>query len=341
MLAAPKRAPTFTESDLRRWAKKGLIQESELHSILQQEGIEPAPKEVREGLNAPTILYYMGTSLALLALGVFASINWSDLAKEGRIAAIAGGMLLLMAMSVFLLWRTPYRRGGGALVTIAVGMTPLLFFAIGDLFAGAEKNAIFDESMLAQATIIQTASLLVMLLVLLRTRIGMVSLAVSLQWIALVGTATGWWRAGDYNGSEPELIYLWMISGAGAWLIIAGQLARLARLTEHAFWFGLSGQVAFFYCATILAMSQWNVAYALAYGFTFASFVVLSAALRQLIFLVTGVAGVYIVIFRLIAETFQDSPFLPLAIGLVGVSLIGLAILAQRYRDRLPFAIAR
>src|SRR5581483_1949666 len=245
MLATPKRAPTFTESDLKRWARKGLIQESELHSILQQEGIEPAPLEFREGLNAPTILYYMGTSLALLALGVFGAINWSDFTKESRLSVVAVGMALLAAMSVFVLRRTPYKRGGGALVTIAVGITPLLFFAIGDLFAGPEKGAIFDESMLAQATIIQTASLAVMLAVLLSTGVGMVSLAVSLQWLALVGTATGWWRAGDYNGSEPELIYLWMVSAAGASLIIAGQLARRVRLPEHSLWFGISGQAAF------------------------------------------------------------------------------------------------
>jgi hypothetical protein len=330
---------TFTESDLRRWAKKGLLQESELHSILQFEGIEQAPQEAREGLNAPTILYYMGTSLALLALGLFGLINWADFLKETRVALVAAGMALVGAMSFFVQKRTPYKRGAGALLTIAIGMTPLLFFAIGDLFAGPEKDAIFDESMLLQATVIMTAALAVMLAVLFVTGAGTVSLAVSLQWMAVVGIATAWWREGNYNGSE--LIYPWMIAGAGALLILAGQLARRARLVEHSLWFGLSGQAAFLYCSTIIAMVEWNVPYALAYGFTFVSFIILSAALRQLLFLVTGITGVYILIFRIIGDTFGESPFLPLALGLVGVSLIGLAILAQRYRDKLPFEIVR
>ncbi len=321
----------FTETDLRRWARQGLITESQLQAILEREGLAPAPAEAGEGLNVPTVLYYLGTSLALLALGVFAAVNWGDLAKEGRIGLILGGMLLVVTAGVFVLGRTPYRRGGGALITIAVGMVTLLFFALGDLFAGPEKNAIFDEKMLAQATIIQTAALAVMLVVLLGSGIGMISLAASAQAVSLVATGTVWWL-----GDDSFIATTSMEVGLGAILIATGLAARFARYTEHAFWLGLSGQIVFFYSFTAVTMSEWTAPLVIVYVLTFGGFILLSTVLGQLAFLATGVLGVYVFIFRLIAETFRGSSFLPLAIGLVGISLIGLAIAYQRYRQHLP-----
>ncbi len=65
----------------------------------------------------------------------------------------------------------------------------------------------------------------------------------------------------------------------------------------------------------------------------------LSTVVRQVLFLVAGVAGVYVFVFRLVGEPFRGSPFLPLAIALVGVSMILLAIGYQRYRQRLRWAL--
>jgi len=323
----------FTEADLRRWAQQGLISQSQLEAILQAER-PPAGvgREAHEGLNLPTVLYYLGTSLALVALGVFAGINWQDVNKVGRLVIIVGAMALLGSAGYLIQKRTPYRRGGGALFTIAVGTIPLLFFTLADFVAGPERDAIFNEEMLGQASLIQAVSLACIVGTLAWSRIGMVSLAVSAQAVALVATASIWWL-----GEDEFTAIAGILTALGALLIATGLAGQALKRAEEAFWFSLAGHGVFFYSFTSLAMSEWNGATASAYLLTFAGFVLVSALLRKTIFLVAGVAGVYVFVFRLIAETLQGSPFLPLAIALVGVSMVLLAIGYQRYRHWLPF----
>lgn len=323
----------FTEDDLRRWAKQGLITDAQVEAILKAEAPAAAAREgeTREGLNAPTILYYMGTSMALVALGVFAGINWQDAAKGLRLVLMLGSMALLAAAGYLVRRYTPYQRGGGALFTMAVGTIPFLFFTLGDFVAGPERDAIFNEEMLGQATLIQSISLACMLAILLASGIGMVSLAVTGQAVALTATASIWWL-----GTDEGVGVLSILVALGAVLIAVGLATRAVSLSEHALWFGLSGLVVFFYSYTAVTMMEWNGFLAVVYLLTFAGMALLSTVLRYLPFLVAGVLGVYIFIFRLIFDTFEGSPFLPLAIAVVGISMIALAIGYQRYRGRLP-----
>ena len=91
---------TFTEADLRRWQKEGLITQGQLEAILAAEGQRQGERptaEVEQGLNLVTILYYVGVSLALA----------SEVA--GRFALL----LALVFISAWLTFRIPlwlYRR---------------------------------------------------------------------------------------------------------------------------------------------------------------------------------------------------------------------------------------
>ena len=84
---------SFSERDLRRWAEQGLITRDQLGAILaaEAEGVPP-DTDAREGINLPTISYYLGASLALIAIGVFAGINWADASEEARLAIIAASV---------------------------------------------------------------------------------------------------------------------------------------------------------------------------------------------------------------------------------------------------------
>ncbi|KKK56994.1 hypothetical protein LCGC14_3058940, partial [marine sediment metagenome] len=73
-----------------------MISQEQAQAILAAERrreAEPAGgKETAEGLNLPTVLYYLGTSLVVVALLVFASLNWEDVSCTGRIPIIAASM---------------------------------------------------------------------------------------------------------------------------------------------------------------------------------------------------------------------------------------------------------
>jgi Na+-translocating ferredoxin:NAD+ oxidoreductase RnfD subunit len=60
-----------------------------------------------------------------------------------------------------------------------------------------------------------------------------------------------------------------------------------------------------------------------------------SLRFREVIYLIFGAIGVYTYIIRLVFDTFQDTVYFPLLLGGIGVSIIVLAVLYQRYGTRL------
>jgi hypothetical protein len=318
----------FSEADVRRWAAQGLISEAQAEAILAAERGEPAPTpqmEAAEGLNLPTVLYYLGSSLVVVAIIVFAALNWEDVSRGGRIPIVGAGMLALLSLGHYVRTRTPYVRGGGALFALGVGTVSLFYLAIGDAIVG-DDDTIFSGDMLGEATLIQVLSLATMTAVLAWSRVPLVSLAVAGQAIALTATAGILWL-----GSNDQTGIVLIVAGTGATLLLTGLGFYYLSLGEHGFWFSLSGHGAFFYGFTYVTMDDWGVATALAYVATFASFVMVSLLLRQRLYLIAGLAGIYAFVSRLIFDTFEGSPLLPLALAAVGVSLVLLAILYQRY----------
>jgi len=326
----------FSEADIRRWAAEGLISQEQAEAILAaeraRERAAAGQAEMAEGLNLPTVLYYLGASLVVVALFAFAGLNWEDVSRNGRIPIIAAGMLALVGSGHYVRTRTPYVRGGGALFALGLGMVPLFYLAIGDATV-ADDETIFSGDMLGEATIIQVLSLATMVAALAWTGVPLVSLAVAGQSIALTITAGILWL-----GTDEGTGLMMILTGTGAVLLLVGLGSYYLHLGQHGFWFSVSGHAAFFYGFTYLAMDEWRIGTALAYLGTFAAFIMLSVPLRQRLYLITGVAGLYAFVFRLIFDTFEGSPFLPLAIALVGVSMVALAIAYQRYRGELPLS---
>jgi hypothetical protein len=328
----------FTEEDVRRWAAEGFISQEQARAILTAERereTEPtAHREAAEGLNLPTVLYYLGTSLVILALVVFGTLNWDEVGRPGRIPMVAAGMAALLASGHYVRTRTPYLRAGEALFALGVGVVPLLYLAIGDALV-SEDDTILSEGTLGEATLIQVLSLATMMAALAWTRLPLVSLAVSGQLIGLAITAGILWLGTD-DGTGLMMI----LAGTGATLLLAGLGAWYLELGRHEFWISLAGHLAFFVGFTFVAMDEWGVETAMPYLGTFVAFVLLSLAARHWLYLIAGVAGVYSIVLRLVFDTFEGSPFLPLALAVVGVSMVTLAIAYQRYRDRLPLTFS-
>lgn len=320
----------FSERDLRRWAERGLITRDQLSAILAAEaGLGPEGAEGREGLNLPTISYYLGASLALIAIGVFAGVNWADAGEGARLAIIAGSMGLVGGAGYYVWTGTPYRRGGSALLTIAVAMIPLLLFAVTALFAERESETLFDEESLDEASVLQAASLCAMVVVLLWSRVGMLAVAVSGQAVALTATGAVWALEDGDITSEVHLA----LTVVAAMILIAGlALSMRPGRGEEAFWFELSGSVVFLYAFTFFAMAEWHLIAPGLYISVAAGLLAAGTALRRLSLLLVGAGLVYSFILRLVFDTFEGSPLLPLAIAAAGLSMIALAMAYQRQR---------
>jgi len=286
---------------------------------------------VEQGLNLVTIFYYVGVSLALVALGVFAAINWEDICRWGRVAITIAAMMGIGGAGLYINRRTPYVRGGGILVTVGVALICLVLFSLGDAAVGRENEAFIDEDQLGGATGLQAISLLLMTAALVRTRIAMVSLAVAGQVVAMTATGAVWWL-----GTDGGIEIAWIVAGAGAALLITGTILRWRVPGEYGFWFNLPGHIAFLYAFTWASFEPWGVGYATLYVVVYAAILLLSVPLRDRLYAVAGVIGIYIFVFRLIVDAFADSPFLPLGLALLGLSMVALAIGYQQLRVRYP-----
>jgi hypothetical protein len=311
---------SFTERDLRKWADAGIISEAQLQTIL---ALRPGEEPAREGLNVPTLLYYLGASLGLIAAGVFAGVNWDDASEALRLAIVASSMVAIGGVGFWVWARTPYRRGGGALITIAVGLVPLLLFSIGSLVTTGERTDLLEEDQLDEAALLQAVSLLIMTICLTWSRIGMLSIAVAGQAIALVATAAAWWFS-DTDTTHFALSLL------GAGFIGLALLGRSFGRDEEAFWFGIAGPVLVLYSLTYWTMSEWNWGSGTLYLLV-GSLMVGGGLQRKHVPVLLGGLGIgYAFAFRLIFDTFEGSPLLAPAIAVVGLSMIALSIGYQR-----------
>jgi hypothetical protein len=310
----------FTDQDLRRWADDGIITETQLQTILAL-GTSEEPE--REGLNLPTLLYYLGASLGLIAAGVFAGLNWDDAGEGLRAIMVAAAMAIIGAAGYWVWSQTVYKHGGGALITIAAGMLPLFFFSIGNLVTSGERTELLNEDQLDEAALLQAASLLIMVICLTWTRIGMLSIAVVGQAIALVATAAAWWF------SDTDTTHF-VLSVLGAGFIGLAFAARSVDREEESFWFGIAGPVLVLYSLTYWTMSEWNEGSAALYLFVGSLMVAAGLHLKHIPLLVGGLGIGYAFVFRLVFDTFEGSPFMPVAIAVVGLSMIALSIGYQR-----------
>ena len=61
----------------------------------------------------------------------------------------------------------------------------------------------------------------------------------------------------------------------------------------------------------------------------------LSLRFREIVYLVFGAIGTYTYFTRLVFDTFEGTVYFPLLLGVIGLSIIVLTVLYQRYGARL------
>ena len=210
-------------------------------------------------------------------------------------------------------------------------MAPLLLFAFTALFSERESESLFDEESLDEAAILQSVSLCLMVGVLLWSRVGMMAVAVSGQAVALTATAAVWVLEEEGNELVSEVHLALAVVAAS--ILIAGLLLSQRRgRSEEAFWFELSGSVVFLYAFTWFAMAEWHLLAPALYMGVALALLAAGTALRRLSLLLVGAGFVYSFVLRLVFDTFEGSPLLPLAIAAAGLSMIALAMVYQRQR---------
>lgn len=319
----------FTIKDLKRWQRRGLVSDEQLRSIVVEEGLEAEPqaKERKAGLNLVTVAYYFGGLLAFFSFTFFVGMNWGDLSDWGRLGVALGVIAVTGGLGVWLRFMRRYPTAGGLLLFVATAVFPLLIYTIEKLLGAWPDGASFYQLRFA-LLYLSLGSLAGALVALIFTRFFVISVIVA----ALVHFTTL-----DIAQIITGELVSWqeLTAATCGGLILVGIALTLWKNKPHAFWFKLYGLVGLQISFTTLFVDSDSVLFGLLFLFVYLIMIGLSLRFREIVYLVFGAIGAYTYFTRLVFDTFEGTVYFPLLLGVIGISIIVLTVLYQRYGTRL------
>ncbi len=321
----------FDISDLERWQKQGLITDQQLQSIKTEESLEVSPptEERKPGLNPVTIAYYFGSFLAFLSFTFFISINWQDLSDWARFGVALGAILVVGTIGVWLRFVHNYRTAGSLLLFVATAILPLLIYTIAKLMGSWPDDASFYQLRFA-FLYLGLGSLAGAIAMLIWTRFSLISLIVAaLAHLTIIDIAQ------MIGGPLTDLDFLKLSAGITGGLVLLGIGLTVRGRKRYAFWFKLYGLVGLQITFTSLFVESQSAFFGLLFLLTYLVIIGFSLRFREVIFLVFGAIGFYTYITRLVFDVFEGEAYFPLLLGIIGLSIVILAVLYQKYGLRL------
>ena len=319
----------FDIADLERWQRQGLITEKQLRSILAEEDLEakPAVVERKTGLNLITVAYYFGGFLALFSFTFFIGMSWADLSDWARFGIAFGALFAIGAIGVWLRFLLSYQTAGGLLLFVAVAILPLFIYTIARLIGGWPDDASFYELRFV-LIFLGLGSLVGALAALIYTHFSLIALLVAASLHIILLDIAQMVGGASYPFGESTAA----ISGG---LILLGIGLTMWEKKRYAFWFKLYGLVSLQIAFTGLFVDSESVLFGLLFLLVYLVMVGLSLRFREVIFLVFGAIGFYTYITRLVFDVFEGEAYFPLVLGIIGLSIVVLAVLYQKYGLRL------
>ena len=325
---------TFTVEDLKRWQEKGLIFEEQLQRIITDEDLETLPEaslttppkeaEKKTRLNPVTVAYYFGGFLALLSFTIFIAARWDDLSEGERLATALSVIVVTGCLGAWLRFARSYHTAGGLILLITAAVFPMFVYTVADMIGVWPPGGSFEELSYAFLYIC-LISLPVPVLILVLTRFSLISLVVAglVHFIAL-----------SIGGIVSADLALVTSVTCGVFILLGiGLSSRLKN--QYSFWLKLYGLVGLQVGFTTLFSNSENVLFGLLFLAVYLIMIVFSIRFQEVIYLVFGIIGVYTYIIRLIFDYLEDTVYFPLVLGIIGISIVVLAVLYQRYQGSI------
>ena len=325
---------TFTVEDLQRWREKGLISEEQLQRIVTDEDLEivpeaslPTPPEEAEKktrLNPVNVAYYFGGFLALLSFTIFIAMRWEELSEGERLATALSVMVVTGCLGAWLRFARSYHTAGGLILLITAAVFPMFVYTVAEMAGLWPQGGSFEE--LSYAFLyMNLISLPVAVLLLALTRFPLIFLVVA-GLVHFIALAIGGIASADLAVVTSATCGIFILLGIG--LSLYGK-------KQYTFWLKLYGLVGLLVGFTILFSTSENTLFGILFLAVYLIMIAFSVHFQEVIYLVFGVIGVYTYIIRLIFDYLEDIVYFPLVLGIIGISIVVLAVLYQRYRGRI------
>ncbi|PWB82765.1 MAG: hypothetical protein C3F11_10165 [Methylocystaceae bacterium] len=282
------------------------------------------------------VLWYMGALIVLGAMSLFSTTAFGLWGPRALAAtSLAYGIAFTLAGGY--LWR---RRGlrtpGGLLVTCAVGMVPLLVFAI-QLASGHDPT---DTTSYRDFYVWVRSSWLPMELGTIAAALTaiiffpfpfLVMIVAFALWLMSMDL-TPWLLQTDHFTFEQRAnvsLLFGIVMIGFAWLVDL----RRWRSGDFAYWLHLFGLLTFW--GGLTAQHSGDEIGKAVYCAVNIGLVFLSLALMRRAYAVFGAIGISLYLGHLASEVFQDSILFPFALSAIGVAVIAVGLAFHRYGDRL------
>ena len=325
---------TFTLEDLQRWQQKGLLSEEQLQQIAAEADLETAPgaspetqpeetgKKVR--LNPVVIAYYFGDFLALLSFTIFIAMRWEELSDGERLATALSVLVITTCLGAWLRFAQRYHIAGGIILFIAAVVFPLFVYTVAEM-AGLWPERASSQELGYALLSISLISLPVATFILVLTRFYLISLAVA----GLVHLAA--MAIGEIASADGAVV---TAATCGAFILLGLGLSLWGK-KKYTFWLKLYGLVGLYIGFNTLFFNSDDALFGVLYLVVYLIIIVFSFWFQEIIYLVFGIIGFYTYIIRLIVDYLEDTFYFPLVLGLIGISIVVLAVLYQRYHRSL------
>lgn len=332
MEGMPKK--NFTIEDLRRWQEKGLISGEQLQRIVADEALEALPEaspaippgeaESKTRLNPVTVAYYFGGLLALISFTIFIATRWGVLSEGERLLTAFLVMAVTACLGGWLRFARNYHVAGGLILLITAAVVPMFVYTVAEMAGLWPPGGDFEE--LGYAFLyISLISLPIAVLILWLTRFPLIFLVVAglVHFIALA--------IGGITSADLALV---TAVTCGIFILLGMGLSLYGR-KRYTFWLKLYGLVGLQAGFTVLFSNSESVLFGLLFLVVYLIMIAFSIVFQEVIYLVFGVIGVYTYIIRLIFDYLEGTAYFPLVLGIIGISIVVLAVLYQRYHGSI------
>lgn len=320
----------LTRADFDWAASKGLITGEQASSLWTAFGERTAGTAKFDFAH---LAYYAGAVMVIIAMGWFLVRNWSDFGPGGvlGISAIYGICFWLTGLH---LWKKEESKiPGGLLATLAVCTVPLMTYATMGLLNLWPNGREWWEWNSAYSHInwmvihFSTVAAGLLALRFVRFPFLVAPISWSLWLIAMDAAPDDGWQS-RYSTSA--------LYGFTMLLVAYGIDLRRIQHRDFAFWLYLFGSLTLFVGLNFATKTELGE-FVSALGYI--CMMLTSILLQRKALMVFGALGFIAYLFHLSWSVFHNSAMFPLVLTAMGVAIIGLGLVLQKYRKQLTSTI--
>jgi hypothetical protein len=317
---------------LQEAVARGIISNTQAEQVwrLSSEHAQHTP-----GFRFTHILYYLGGLIAIGAMTLFVTLGWERLGGWGLMLIALAYAAAGLGLAEYLLKRLRQPIPAGIAAAFVVALTPLAVYglqkALGFWVEGQayrDYHRLIDWRWITMelATLATGAGLL------WRYRLPFMVMPVALTlWYMSMDLTPLLFRAEDQSMALRKMVSLWF--GLAMLLLALWTDVRSRRGKDFAFWLYLFGLLAFWGGLSLMRSdSQFDKFVYLCINLLL---IAAGAVLSRRMFVVFGGLGTAAYLGDLSYGLFKDSMVFPFALTAIGLGLVLLGILWQRYEARI------